>query len=125
MVLWNESKAIIELIPKIEEIKKTFKILWTDKVKKLQEMKASLTRDIPMALEEVERTFTWQQLLLRTNHGILFRKQLEKADPLQPFTSLEASSPLDVHRTVIPQDGEETSNRPEGLAMFGRAASAN
>lgn len=102
-------RAITELAAKVEKIKAALTTLCTEKVRELQEMRASLTRDIPLALEEVERTLAEKQPLLNTIYGHLFRKRIERAGPLQLFTfTINTGSPqalLSIHSELpSPQD---------------------
>lgn len=87
-------RAIKELTEKVEEIKAFLTTFYEEKVRGIQEINVSLGRDIPMSLEEVERTLAEEHPHLTTLYGPLLRECIERGSPLQLFNfSIEASSP--------------------------------
>lgn len=87
-------RAIEELTERVKELQAGLSVLCTEKVKELLEIKDCLTRDISIALEEVEKTLAEEEPLLLSQYGPLFRECTEKSAPLQLFTySIETYPP--------------------------------
>ena len=93
--LLEVDRAISELDAKVQEMIDSLVALRATKVEQLQVLKATLAREVPLGLEEVERTLPEERPLLTTQFGPLFRECTQRTAPLRLFTySLEACSPL-------------------------------
>jgi hypothetical protein len=86
-------KAIAELSATMEEIKAALLALFTEKMNELQEIKGNLMREIPAALEEVERTLPEEQPILITEYSALIRESTERSSSLQIFTCTVKACP--------------------------------
>ena len=86
-------RAIAELSATVEELKSTLLALFTEKMNELQEIKANLMREIPAALEEVERTLPEEQPVLISEYSALIRGCAERCSSLQIFTCAVKACP--------------------------------
>jgi hypothetical protein len=110
-------RAIRELTAGVEAIQSALTAFCEEKVKELREMKESLARGIPAALEEVERTLMEDQPLLTTQYGPLFRKLTEKDTPLQLFTYIiETFDPLTLINVQYALTNPQELSPPSRLA---------
>lgn len=91
-------RAISELSTKVQEIIDSLVALRDTEVEQLQELKATLEREVPLGLEEVERSLSEERPLLTTQFGPLFRECTQRTTPLRLFTyRLEVCSSLPLH----------------------------
>ena len=88
-------RAITEFSTKVQELIVALTVLRATKVEELQGVKATLAREVPCGLEEVERTLAEERPLLTTQFGPVFRERIDKPAPLSLFAyTMETCSSL-------------------------------
>lgn len=107
-------QAITEITARMQELQAALTVFCMEKIRKLQEIKAFLTREITIALEEVERTLAEEDPRLITQYGPAFRARTENMSPLALFTCLiETSAPQALlrieSRVASPQELSSTT----------------